>query len=79
VNSGTGSGSGTLRSPARLTGQTVGAVTISLLFTLASAGNAPRIELGIAASLALIAGLVSTLRSAITTDDLPGVPAAPVG
>ena len=64
---------GGMQGTARLTGQTVGAVTMSLLFTLA-AGDAPQIGLGIAAALALIAGLVSTLRSAITVGDLPGVP-----
>ena len=70
---------GGMQGTARLTGQTVGAVTMSLLFTLVSAGNAPRIGLGIAASLALIAGLVSTLRLAITAGDLQSVPAAPAG
>jgi hypothetical protein len=60
----------------RLTGQTVGAVTKPLLFTLA-AGDALRIGLGIAASLTLIAGLVSTFQFATTVSDLPDGLAAP--
>jgi DHA2 family multidrug resistance protein-like MFS transporter len=67
---------GGMQGTARLTGQTVGAVTMSLLFTLA-AGDAPRIGLGIAAALTLIAGLVSTWRSATTASDLPDGLAAP--
>ncbi len=68
---------GGMQGTARLTGQTVGAVTMSLLFTLA-AGNAPRIGLGIAAASTLIAGLVSTLRAAAMASDLPdGLAARP--
>jgi DHA2 family multidrug resistance protein-like MFS transporter len=51
---------GGMQGTARLTGQTIGAVMMSLLFALA-AGGAPRIGLGVAAALALVAGLVSTL------------------
>jgi DHA2 family multidrug resistance protein-like MFS transporter len=65
-----------MQGTARLTGQTVGAVTMSLLFTLA-AGDAPRIGLGIAASLTLIAGLVSTVQFATAASDLPDGLAAP--
>jgi DHA2 family multidrug resistance protein-like MFS transporter len=53
---------GGMQGTARLTGQTLGAVMMSLLFALAG-GDAPRIGLGLAAALALIAGLVSILRS----------------
>jgi hypothetical protein len=60
----------------RLTGQTVGAVTKPLLFTLA-AGDALRIGPGIAASLTLIARLVSTFQFATTVNDLPDGLAAP--
>jgi DHA2 family multidrug resistance protein-like MFS transporter len=67
---------GGMQGTARLTGQTVGAVTMSLLFTLA-AGDAPRIGLGIAAALTLVAGLVSTLRFPTRVSDLPAGLAAP--
>jgi MFS transporter, DHA2 family, multidrug resistance protein len=67
---------GGMQGTARLTGQTVGAVTMSLLFTLA-AGDAPRIGLGIAASLTLIAGLVSTVQFATAASDLPDGLTAP--
>jgi DHA2 family multidrug resistance protein-like MFS transporter len=53
---------GGMQGTARLTGQTAGAVIMSLLFTLTSADAAPRIGLGIGAVLALSGGLVSTLR-----------------
>ncbi len=66
---------GGMQGTARLTGQTVGAVMMSLLFTLA-AGGAPRIGLGIAAALALVAGAVSTLRSSAAAGELTGVSAA---
>jgi DHA2 family multidrug resistance protein-like MFS transporter len=67
---------GGMQGTARLTGQTVGAVAMSMLFALMSAGEAPRIGLGIAAVLALLAGLVSTLRSATAADQPSGVQAA---
>jgi len=51
--------SGGLQGAARLTGQTAGAVVMTLLFTLTSGGAAPRLGLGIGAALALLAGLVS--------------------
>jgi DHA2 family multidrug resistance protein-like MFS transporter len=53
---------GGMQGTARLTGQTTGAVTMSLLFTLTSTDAAPRIGLAIGAVLALSGGLVSTLR-----------------
>ena len=54
--------SGGLQGTARLTGQTAGAVLMTLLFTLAPPGTAPRLGLAIGGALALLAGLVSLLR-----------------
>jgi len=54
---------GGMQGTARLAGQTMGAILMTLLFTLASAASAPRLGLGIAAALALAAGLVSVLRA----------------
>lgn len=54
---------GGMQGTARLAGQTSGAIIMTLLFTLTSVNEAPRIGLGIAAVLALAAGLVSTLRA----------------
>jgi DHA2 family multidrug resistance protein-like MFS transporter len=53
---------GGMQGTARLAGQTAGGVAMSLLFTVASAGAAPRIGLGIGAVLTLAAGGVSLLR-----------------
>ena len=53
---------GGMQGTARLAGQTAGAILITLLFTLTSVDSAPRIGLGIAGVLTLVAGLVSTLR-----------------
>nr|WP_316656369.1 MFS transporter [uncultured Gellertiella sp.] len=53
---------GGMQGTARLTGQTIGAVLMALLFTLAPVDIAPRFGLAIAAVLALSAGLISTLR-----------------
>lgn len=53
---------GGLQGTARLFGQTIGAVIMTLLFTLSSAPAAPRLGLGIGAVLTLAAGLVGTLR-----------------
>ncbi|MDB4971683.1 MAG: hypothetical protein JWN48_24 [Myxococcaceae bacterium] len=53
---------GGMQGTARLTGQTIGAVMMTLLLAMTSVEVAPRIGLGSAALLALIAGLVSTLR-----------------
>ncbi|HYC67436.1 MFS transporter [Brevundimonas sp.] len=55
--------SGGLQGTARLTGQTAGAVLMVVLFTLTSLVAAPRLGLGIAAALALLAGLVSLSRT----------------
>jgi DHA2 family multidrug resistance protein-like MFS transporter len=53
---------GGMQSTARLTGQTVGAVAMTLLFASVSAEVAPSIGLAIGASMTSVAGLVSTLR-----------------
>jgi MFS transporter, DHA2 family, multidrug resistance protein len=53
---------GGMQGTARLTGQTAGAVIVSVLFGLVSTDAAPRIGLAIAAMLTLVAGLVSMLR-----------------
>jgi DHA2 family multidrug resistance protein-like MFS transporter len=53
---------GGMQGTARLAGQTSGAIIMTFLFTLTSVDAAPRIGLGIAAVLAMAAGLVSTLR-----------------
>ncbi len=57
---------GGMQSTARLTGQTIGALTMTLLFTTTSIDFAPKLGLGFAAVLTLVAGLVSTLRAAST-------------
>jgi DHA2 family multidrug resistance protein-like MFS transporter len=71
---------GGMQGTARLTGQTAGAVVMTLLFTLASADAAPRVGLGIGAVLTLAAGMVSALRIRSTAGDAPGAgaPARPV-
>jgi len=53
---------GGLQGSARVTGQTLGALTMTLLFGLTAADAAPSIGLGMAAVLALAAGLVSLRR-----------------
>jgi DHA2 family multidrug resistance protein-like MFS transporter len=53
---------GGLQGTARLTGQTVGTVIMTLLFALVSTDVAPRIGLAIGAALTLAAGLVSLAR-----------------
>ena len=53
---------GGMQGTARLTGQAIGGVLMTLLFALTSIDR-PRIGLGIAAALTLVAGLVSTLRA----------------
>jgi len=54
---------GGMQGTARLLGQTVGGVIMTLLFTLTSESAAPRIGLAVSAALALSAGLVSLLRA----------------
>lgn len=53
---------GGVQSTARLSGQTAGAVLMTLLFATTSLNAAPRIALATAALLALTAGIVSALR-----------------
>ena len=57
---------GGMQGTARLSGQTAGAVIMTVLFTLTIADAAPRIGLAIGAVLTFAAGLVSTLRSSPT-------------
>lgn len=54
---------GGMQGTARLTGQTIGAVVMTLLFALTPVAIAPRVGLIIAAVLTATAGLVSTLRA----------------
>ena len=53
---------GGMQGTARLTGQTAGALIMTLLFAMTNVDAAPRFGLGIAAFLTLAAGLVSTLH-----------------
>ena len=53
---------GGMQGTARLLGQTIGSVVMTVLFTLAPAAAAPRIGLAIGAVLALAGGLVSAMR-----------------
>jgi DHA2 family multidrug resistance protein-like MFS transporter len=54
---------GGMQGTARLTGQTIGALLMTMLFALVSLDAAPRIGLVLGAAMALIAGLVSLLRT----------------
>lgn len=54
---------GGMQGAARLTGQTLGSLVMGLLFALMPATVAPRWGLGLAAALALAAGVISTLRA----------------
>jgi DHA2 family multidrug resistance protein-like MFS transporter len=54
---------GGMQGTARLTGQTAGAVIMSVLFSLTTVEAAPRIGLAVAAALALAGGLISVLRA----------------
>ena len=58
---------GGMQGTARLTGQTAGAIIMTLLFSMTSVGAAPRIGLAVASLLTLAAGLVSTLRAGSLT------------
>jgi DHA2 family multidrug resistance protein-like MFS transporter len=53
---------GGMQGTARLTGQTAGAVIMTLLFAWLSVDAAPRIGLAIGAALTLMAGIISSLR-----------------
>jgi DHA2 family multidrug resistance protein-like MFS transporter len=71
---------GGMQGTARLTGQTVGAIIMTLLFTITSVRVAPRTGLALAAVLAMAAGFVSTRRAgtvSATAHDPPGPTAVP--
>jgi DHA2 family multidrug resistance protein-like MFS transporter len=53
---------GGLQSVARSTGQTLGAVLMTILLAAYPLGSAPRVGLAIAALLTLAAGVTSTMR-----------------
>jgi DHA2 family multidrug resistance protein-like MFS transporter len=53
-----------MQGTARLAGQTLGAALMTLLLTTTSIELAPRMGLGIAAVMTLMAGLISMLRAA---------------
>jgi DHA2 family multidrug resistance protein-like MFS transporter len=53
---------GGMQGTARLSGQTAGALLMTVLFALAPAAGAPRLGLALAACFALAAGAVSFLR-----------------
>jgi DHA2 family multidrug resistance protein-like MFS transporter len=53
---------GGMQASARLLGQTTGAVILTLLFTLAPGGTAPRIGFGVAAAMTLVAAVLSLQR-----------------
>jgi DHA2 family multidrug resistance protein-like MFS transporter len=57
------SAAGGLQGTARLLGQTMGALSMTFVFTMTSMDLSPRIGFGIAAGLTSMAGLVSTLRA----------------
>jgi DHA2 family multidrug resistance protein-like MFS transporter len=59
---------GGMQSTARLTGQTLGSVIVSALLTALPLELAPRVGLGLAAVLTLVAGLVSMLRATTQSD-----------
>lgn len=65
---------GGLQGSARVIGQTAGGLAMTLLFGLAAAGSAPSVGLGLAAALALAAGLISLLRR--PDDRRPGSPSS---
>lgn len=53
---------GATQGTARLVGQTIGAIGMSLIFVFVNSADAPRIGLDVAALFALVAGIVSALR-----------------
>jgi DHA2 family multidrug resistance protein-like MFS transporter len=65
---------GGMQGTARLAGQTMGTIVSTLLFTLLSLDVAPRIGLGIAAVLALAAGLISAMRAPLGLTSDPTFP-----
>jgi DHA2 family multidrug resistance protein-like MFS transporter len=69
---------GGMQGTARLVGQTIGGIGMSLLFALAPTGSAPRIGLGLAAGLALAAAEISLARTEPTPASDPS-PCTPPG
>ena len=63
---------GGMQATARLAGQTMGALLVATLLSLASATLAPRIALGLGAMFALAAGIVS-MRGAFPTVDIGSI------
>ncbi len=61
------SAAGGMQGTARLLGQTLGALTMTLVFTMRSLDVAPRIGFGVAAGMTLLAGLVSISRAPAAT------------
>lgn len=58
-----GAAAGGMQSTARLTGQMIGAVLMTILFMRTSIDSAPRIGLAMAAVMTLVAGMISMLRA----------------
>lgn len=68
---------GGVQGAARLTGQTLGGVVVTLLFTASTSELAPRLALGAAAAMTLFAGLVSVLRASPLDSPAPSQILAP--
>ncbi len=66
---------GGMQGTARLSGQTAGALVMTLLFALTSVETAPRLGLGIAAVFALAAGLISLARIRVSSSSAVSRPA----
>lgn len=66
---------GGMQGTARLSGQTAGALVMTLLFALTSVDAAPRLGLGIAAVFALAGGLVSLARIRVSSSSAVSRPA----
>ena len=66
---------GGMQGTARLSGQTAGALVMTLLFALTSMDAAPRLGLGIAALFALAAGLISLARIRVSSASAVSRPA----
>lgn len=67
---------GGMQGTARLTGQTIGALIMTVILTATPLELAPRLGLGIAAFMTLIAGLVSVLRAPRNTEPAKGLGSA---
>lgn len=53
---------GGMQATARLTGQTIGALLVTLLFTMSSIDHGPRVGIGLACALTALSGLVTVYR-----------------